>query len=90
MPSPLKLHITEMSCAACVGRVEKAALKVPGVAVAQVNLTTEQMTVELAQGHKPAAVMPALLAALADAGYPASVLADDAALPSEAPVAPAL
>ncbi|TDM08938.1 MAG: copper-transporting ATPase [Ideonella sp. MAG2] len=90
MPSPLKLHITEMSCAACVGRVEKAALKVPGVAVAQVNLTTEQMTVELAKGHKPAAVIPSLLAALADAGYPASVLADDAALPSEAPVAPAL
>ncbi|MDZ7811604.1 MAG: cation-translocating P-type ATPase [Ideonella sp.] len=90
MPSPLKLHITEMSCAACVGRVERAALKVPGVAVAQVNLTTEQMTVEVTQGYKPAAVVPTLLAALADAGYPASVLADDAALPADAPVAPAL
>jgi len=40
------LGVSGMSCAACVGRVEKALLKVPGVLGANVNLAAERATVE--------------------------------------------
>ena len=33
-PQTLRLDITGMTCASCVARVEKALLKVPGVAAA--------------------------------------------------------
>ena len=35
-----------MTCASCVGRVEKALLKVPGVMGASVNLATERASVQ--------------------------------------------
>ncbi|RYF53112.1 MAG: heavy-metal-associated domain-containing protein, partial [Comamonadaceae bacterium] len=38
---PVRLQIEGMTCASCVGRVEKALKKVPGVASAEVNLATE-------------------------------------------------
>ncbi len=38
--------VTGMSCAACVGRVEKALLRVPGVLSANVNLAAERASVE--------------------------------------------
>ena len=38
--------VAGMSCAACVGRVEKALLRVPGVLSANVNLAAERATVE--------------------------------------------
>lgn len=41
----LTLDVEGMSCASCVTRVEKALLKVPGVASATVNLATERATV---------------------------------------------
>ncbi len=41
-----KYTITGMSCAACVGRVEKAVLGVEGVSLCQVNLLTNSMNVE--------------------------------------------
>ncbi|RYE54286.1 MAG: heavy-metal-associated domain-containing protein, partial [Hyphomicrobiales bacterium] len=44
-PSPVTLDIEGMTCASCVSRVEKALLKVPGVASASVNLATERATV---------------------------------------------
>ena len=39
------LPIRGMTCAACVGRVEKALGGVPGVREARVNLATERATV---------------------------------------------
>jgi P-type Cu+ transporter len=37
-----RIHITGMSCAACVARVEKALLQVDEVISANVNLATEK------------------------------------------------
>lgn len=37
---PISLSIEGMTCASCVGRVEKALRAVPGVASANVNLAT--------------------------------------------------
>ena len=39
------LDIGGMTCASCVGRVEKALRRVAGVAAAEVNLATEAATV---------------------------------------------
>src|SRR5690606_35495867 len=63
----LVLDVQDMSCASCVGRVEKALLKVPGVHKASVNLATGKAHVQLVQGVKPAE----LIQALGNAGYPA-------------------
>ncbi|WP_243895302.1 cation transporter, partial [Burkholderia pseudomallei] len=38
----IELDIAGMTCASCVGRVEKALAQVPGVARATVNLATEK------------------------------------------------
>ncbi|GAF56712.1 lead, cadmium, zinc and mercury transporting ATPase [Psychrobacter sp. JCM 18901] len=39
---PIELSIEGMSCASCVGRVEKSLAKVAGVQQATVNLATER------------------------------------------------
>ena len=44
----LSLPIEGMTCASCVGRVERALAKVPGVSATSVNLATERATVQLA------------------------------------------
>ena len=55
-----------MTCAACVGRVERALRRVPGVAGATVNLATERATVE----YDSATASPdALHEAVRKAGY---------------------
>ena len=41
-----ELQIEGMSCAACVGRVERTLLKQPGILSASVNLTTERAQIE--------------------------------------------
>jgi Cu+-exporting ATPase len=70
----IRLHVSGMSCASCVGRVEKALLKVPGVTSASVNLATEEATV-----HAPATVsLAALTAALDRAGYSAAPVSTEA------------
>jgi Cu+-exporting ATPase len=66
-PAPLNLLVDGMTCASCVGRVEKALLKVPGVTAASVNLATERATVESA----PTVPAAALIAAVEKAGYTA-------------------
>ena len=67
------LDIHGMTCASCVGRVEKALEAVPGVASAEVNLATERATVHAYKG----AVSPAsLVAAVTRAGYQAAPHAD--------------
>ena len=40
------LPVSGMTCASCAGRVERALLKVPGVASASVNLASERAHVE--------------------------------------------
>ncbi len=47
----VELNIEGMSCASCVGRVEKALKAVPGVTSASVNLATERATVRIADGE---------------------------------------
>ena len=63
-----ELTITGMTCATCVGRVEKALLKVPGVRSASVNLAAETARIEMV-GDVPAYV---LVEAVESAGYTAS------------------
>lgn len=60
-----RLPVEGMTCASCVGRVEKALAKVPGVRDVSVNLATEAATLRAAS----AAVLPAAARAVADAGY---------------------
>ncbi len=64
----VELSVEGMTCASCVGRVERALLAVPGVAEAAVNLATERATVRGVAGHD------ALLAAIGKAGYQARLL----------------
>ncbi|CAG9265664.1 Cu(+) exporting P-type ATPase [Burkholderia diffusa] len=82
----LEFDIGGMTCASCVGRVEKALAAVPGVTRASVNLATERASVHGA-GTLDAAT---LIAAVTTAGYRASlaVAADAkarAAEPAQAP-----
>jgi Cu+-exporting ATPase len=60
------LPVRGMHCAACVGKVEGALRRVPGVEAASVNLATEQATVTFDPGR---ADVGALQAAVAAAGY---------------------
>ncbi len=68
-PATRELLIEGMTCASCVGRVERALKAVPGVQSASVNLATERASV---QGSADTA---ALLAAISKAGYSANVVA---------------
>jgi Cu+-exporting ATPase len=71
------LQVEGMTCASCVGRVEKALLKVPGVSAASVNLATEKASVETLGTVSFAA----LAAAIDKAGYAARPV-EDAATPA--------
>ena len=64
----LELRIGGMTCASCVGRVERALKAAPGVLEASVNLATERATVRVLEG---AADLRALTEAVAGAGYTA-------------------
>ncbi|WP_369908015.1 heavy metal translocating P-type ATPase [Tropicimonas sp. IMCC34043] len=64
------LRVESMSCASCVGRVERALAKVPGVLEASVNLASETARVHFLEGQ----VTPQLLIrAATEAGYPATL-----------------
>ncbi len=72
----LELSVAGMTCASCVGRVEKALKAVPGVVAATVNLATERASVRVLGGD---ALVPVLVAAVAKVGYdakPAPAAAD--------------
>ncbi len=70
------LNVASMSCASCVGRVDKALAALPGVLDVNVNLASETATVTYLEG----AVTPAnLIAASAEIGYPATLAGDGAA-----------
>ncbi|MBD9602165.1 copper-translocating P-type ATPase [Pseudomonas sp. PDM10] len=65
----LELSIDGMTCASCVGRVERALAKVPGVKSVSVNLANERAHLELLGQIDP----QTLIAAVTKAGYSASV-----------------
>ena len=69
------LTIRGMSCASCVGRVEKALARVPGVAAVAVNLATERARVQTRGGVR----VEALTQAITAAGYEAAPAARPAA-----------
>jgi Cu+-exporting ATPase len=77
----ITLAIGDMTCASCVGRVEKALRAVPGVVDAQVNLASERAEVSVIMGAVDA---DALAAAVARAGYAAAPVQDDVAVPAAA------
>jgi len=70
------LHIEGMTCASCVGRVEKALKAVPGVLEASVNLATEQAEVRIVSQGSPE---QELIQAVRRAGYEAESLTASAA-----------
>lgn len=78
----IELDIADMTCASCVGRVERALRAVPGVQDAQVNLATERATVTVLRGTADAT---ALAQAVTRAGYGAKPVADAAAAASGTP-----
>ncbi|VVP47364.1 Copper-exporting P-type ATPase [Pseudomonas fluorescens] len=65
----LELSIDGMTCASCVGRVERALAKVPGVKSVSVNLANERAHLELLGQIDP----QTLISAVTKAGYHASV-----------------
>ncbi|WP_034383860.1 heavy metal translocating P-type ATPase [Deinococcus sp. YIM 77859] len=74
----IELGVQGMTCASCVGRVERALKKVDGVVEASVNLATERATVQ----YLPSSVRPGQLkAAIREAGY--EVLEEQAGLSRE-------
>lgn len=79
--STATLEVHGMTCASCVGRVERALSKVPGVTRATVNLATERATVELDPELTNAG---ALAEAIRDAGYDAEEAKPDAPAAGEA------
>ena len=73
-PQDTRLAVEGMTCASCVGRVEKALTAIPGVSAAQVNLATGTAHVQ----HSAAVTAEALAAAVTAKGYPAAVQRDAA------------
>ncbi len=67
-PAKLTLAIEGMTCASCVGRVERALKSAPGVLDAQVNLATERAAISGAVSSE------ALIAAVERVGYEAKLV----------------
>ncbi len=78
------LAVSGMSCASCVGRVERALRRVPGVLDVAVNLATERARVTVLPGTRPDALRDALHAAGYDAAPPSDAGAGQAA-PADTP-----
>ena len=81
-----RLPIEGMTCASCVARVEKALLRAPGVAKAEVNLATEMATV---WATTPEVDEATLVAAVQHAGYVARPVPTEPAPGAEPGAAPA-
>ncbi|WP_152989458.1 copper ion binding protein, partial [Burkholderia pseudomallei] len=78
-----EFDIAGMTCASCVGRVEKALAQVPGVVRATVNLATEKAAVDAdADAHVDTA---RLIDAVKRAGYRASPVSDPASALAPSP-----
>ncbi|KGK78153.1 ATPase [Thalassobacter stenotrophicus] len=59
-PQSLTLPVEGMSCASCVGRVERALKAVPGVSDASVNLAAERADVSIDAAVDPATIVQAV------------------------------
>jgi Cu+-exporting ATPase len=81
VPTTLDIGVGGMTCASCVGRVERALKKVPGVQSVAVNLATESARIVVVPGEQ---IDARLRRAVRDAGYEprAADAAIDAAEPS--------
>jgi Cu+-exporting ATPase len=75
-----RLSVASMSCASCVGRVERALTAVSGVLGAEVNLASETARVQHVEGME----LSALLEAATAAGYPAQAVEPAGGAASEA------
>lgn len=73
-----ELSIEGMTCASCVGRVERALAGLKGVRSAHVNLATERATVEGTASPED------LVKAVENAGYDAALIGDTGAAEAEA------
>ena len=69
------ISVSNMSCASCVGRVERALLQVPGVTRADVNLASDTATVTFVEGAVSA---HDILTASTEAGYLAKLNSQEA------------
>src|SRR3546814_4204184 len=58
--STLSVPVAGMTCASCVGHVEKAISKLPGVTSVNVNLATERADVSFSGAADPGAVVRAV------------------------------
>jgi P-type Cu+ transporter len=75
----LRLDIGGMTCASCVGRVEKALARVAGTSGVSVNLATNTAQLQRLAGSADDA---SLLAAVRQAGYEATLVTDAQAAPA--------
>ena len=81
----ITLQVGGMTCASCVGRVEKALKALPGVVSASVNLATERASVQAI----PALSAATLARAIEKAGYEATLVSSDTTgTPAPAPRLP--
>ena len=67
---PIELAIDGMTCASCVGRVEKALQKVEGVGTVSVNLATEKAVIDAS----PVVTVEQLIQVVKKAGYDAHLI----------------
>ena len=65
----LRLPVEGMTCASCVGRVERAVGLVPGVLAARANFASGTVEADLGEDSSTEAVV----SALTGAGYPARI-----------------
>ena len=78
----VEIGVAGMTCASCVGHVEKALSKVPGVITATVNLATEKASIRY---HLGIASLEELEGAIRGAGYePRRIESDDASSDQQA------
>lgn len=68
----LELAIEGMTCASCVGRIERALAKIPGISQVAVNLADEKARLQVVAGFDPQQA----LKAIENAGYKAALQND--------------
>ena len=72
----LNFDVEGMSCASCVGRVERAIAKVDGVKSVSVNLATERASVQINDATTDAELSTSITQAIEKAGYQATLHQD--------------
>ena len=70
-PNFITIDIEGMTCASCVGRVEKTLAKIPGIEAATVNLATEQARIRLAKSTP--GITEHILESIQKSGYGAAL-----------------